>query len=44
MNRQPSSQEVPKMRKRRLRLRDLPPFWLGVLAGFMVVAAAFALA
>jgi len=43
MNRQPSSHQVPKMHKLRLRLRDFPPFWLGVLAGFMVVAVAYAL-
>jgi hypothetical protein len=43
MNRQRSSNEVPKMPKPRLGLRDVPPFWLGVLAGFMVVAVAFSL-
>jgi hypothetical protein len=31
------------MHRLRLTLRDLPPFWLGVLAGFMLVAVAFAL-
>ena len=40
MNGQPSSHQVPKMHKLRLRARGLPPFRLGVLTGFMVVAVA----
>jgi hypothetical protein len=31
------------MHKLQLKLRDFPPFWLGVLAGFMFVALAYAL-
>jgi hypothetical protein len=27
----------------RLKVRDFPPFWLGVVVGFMLVAAAYAL-
>jgi hypothetical protein len=34
---------MPKTHKLRLRLRDLPPFWLGILVGFVAVAVAFAL-
>ena len=35
MNGQPSSHQVPKMHKLRLRAWGLPPFWLGVLTGFI---------
>jgi hypothetical protein len=37
------SQSTLKMHKLQLKLRNLPPFWLGVLAGFMLVALAYAL-
>jgi len=30
------------MHKLQLKLRNFPPFWLGVLAGFMLVALAYA--
>jgi hypothetical protein len=43
----PKENQVPqrplKMHKLQLKLRDFPPFWLGVLAGFMFVALAYAL-
>jgi hypothetical protein len=31
------------MNKLQLKLRNFPPFWLGVLAGSMLVAVAYAL-
>jgi hypothetical protein len=43
----PKESQVPqrqlKMHKLQLKLRNFPPFWLGVLAGFMFVALAYAL-
>jgi len=37
------SQSTLKMHKLQLKLRNFPPFWLGVVAGFMLVALAYAL-
>jgi hypothetical protein len=31
------------MHKLQLKLQNFPPFWLGVLVGFMLVALAYAL-
>jgi hypothetical protein len=36
------SQSTLKMRKLQLKLRNFPPFWVGVLVGLMLVALACA--